>query len=64
MTPVAHVDWISTRIRLDVICPNCSKRDYLDSHGKQCIRCPTCSTVFKMPDDLAIEKIDPPPGVA
>jgi uncharacterized protein (DUF983 family) len=57
------VQWKGTDLCMDLYCPECGESSHFDGFFAYHIRCPNCKAVFKMPQDLAIERVPEEPGM-
>ena len=52
------VDWHPMSVHLRLQCPVCHDRSGFSGNGALYIRCPSCRTVYRLPEDIPLEMVD------
>lgn len=52
------IQWKGTDLCMDFYCPECNEHSHFDGMFAYHIRCPYCRTVFQMPTDVGVKKLD------
>lgn len=55
------IDWHPMSLYMKLQCPVCEDRSEFSGDGALFIRCPSCRTVFKLPTDIPLEKVEGEP---